>query len=273
MEWERLKTIVEALYKRPKQLSDPSSDFSQEELDALIATPDEAMACHDFMCIFQTSCPAGCYAECAYFIPLAVKYIETNRSDALSVLDCLLGWMDENREQLKRDKLWMAAASCLCQIIGREMLRFELEDVAFNSYSLTYPASGLNWFDTLRRTDGVKPSILGLIVLGKLFREHFSHIDSYPVAAWLVYLGTHTMTSPYHVYLAARLADSDTREAACRLIRAKCREDAVCARFWAPLLDELATRYPSHAAPPRHAPAHLVRQKPKSQPCLRQSED
>ena len=95
MEWERLKTIVEALYKRPKQLSDPSSDFSQEELDALIATPDEAMACHDFMCIFQTSCPAGCYAECAYFIPLAVKYIETNRSDALSVLDCLLGWMDE----------------------------------------------------------------------------------------------------------------------------------------------------------------------------------
>lgn len=216
MEWERLKTIVEALYKRPKQLSDPSSDFSQEELDALIATPDEAMVCYDFMCIFQTFCPAGCYEECAYFIPLAVKYIETNCSDALSVLDCLLGWMDENREQLKRDNLWMAAASCLCQIIGREMLRFELEAVASDSHFWAYPNSGREWFDTLRRSEGARPSALGLIVLGMIFREHFSHIDSYPVAAWLVYLGTHTLTFPYHVYLAARLADTATREAACR---------------------------------------------------------
>ena len=46
MEWERLKVAVEKLYTRPSRLSDPYEDFSKDELNELISTPDNTCS-HD----------------------------------------------------------------------------------------------------------------------------------------------------------------------------------------------------------------------------------
>lgn len=239
MEWERLKVAIGARYARPERLSNPDRDFSQEELEALLATPEDELDEYAFMCLFQAYCTAGEYEECAYFIPLAVRYIEMGREGAEDVLDSLLAWMDDNRAELKRDGFWLLLVECLASIVGRVLERFALERVKYDDYSEAFFPIGYEFLETLADPPRVKPNVIGLQILESCFHEHLMRIEAYPTAAWLVYLGTHREVAVFQSLLSARLADAQTRAIACRLIRDKCREEPACADFWEPLLTEL----------------------------------
>lgn len=241
MEWERLKVVVDKLYTRPGQLSDPYEDFSREELNELISVPDNMIGCYELLCIFQSHCPAGCYEESVYFLPLAVKHIETRQDGASSVLDNLLGWMDENRHALGRDKLWRLCVSCFCRIAGEALSKFHLfrvNDPCARGPSI-YPVD-CDLLDTL--LDPISPTspILTPIVLRKVFRSHFSSIDSYPAAAWLVYLGRPNWRHNSNPYLLERLADSEIRTKARHFILEQSRDDPLSVAFWEPILLKLA---------------------------------
>ena len=72
---EDIKEIVGRKYSRPTKLSDPGSDFSQEELEAIIHKADADLTDTDLICIFQNFLPAGEYRESVYFLPLALHHI------------------------------------------------------------------------------------------------------------------------------------------------------------------------------------------------------
>lgn len=239
MEWERLKAAVDTLYTRPNQLSDPYTDFSQDELDTLISTPDNMIGCDELLCIFQSHCPAGCYEESVYFLPLAIKHIERRLDGDSSVLDNLLGWMDENRHALGRDKLWRLCVSCFCRIVGEALSRFRLFRVndPLACKPSIYPFDD-DLLDTFLAPIAPTSPIFAPIVLRKVFRDCFPSIDSEPAAAWLAYLCTHwrQYSNPY---LLARWADSGIRAKARRFILEQCRDDALSATFWAPILPKL----------------------------------
>lgn len=239
MEWERLKKAVYVQYKRPTRLSDPYEDFSANELNELIATPDNRIRCYELLCIFQSHCPAGCYKESVYFLPRAIKYIETRQDDASSVLDNLLGWMDENRHALGRDRLWRLCVSCFCRIIGEALSTFRLVHID-DSYAYgpsIYPID-CDLLDTFLDPIAPNAPILVPILLRKIFQRYFLSIDSYPVAAWLVYLGTNGLHNS-NPYLLRCLADSRIRRKALRLILEKCQDDPLNVVFWEPIFPQL----------------------------------
>ena len=67
---EDIKSIICRKYSRPTKLSDPGSDFSREELEAIIHKTDVDLTDTDLVCIFQSFLPAGEYRESVYFLPL-----------------------------------------------------------------------------------------------------------------------------------------------------------------------------------------------------------
>ena len=104
-------------YERPKQLSDPYSDFDneedQEELRRILTVKDEDMGFKEFACIFQGVIPAGTYEECAYFVPVFLRFFRNNRDtvaaekcELISALDYMMEWSNCYYCDLKRDGFW-----------------------------------------------------------------------------------------------------------------------------------------------------------------------
>ena len=70
-------------YPRPARLSDPGHDFTPEECAAILAVPDDRLGWPELGEIFQSYLPAGDYAECAYFIPRALRFLDERARDIL----------------------------------------------------------------------------------------------------------------------------------------------------------------------------------------------
>ena len=79
-------------YPRPAKLSDPCHDFSPEECAAILAVPDEKMGVLELRNIFQSYLPAGTYNECAYFIPLALRFLDNRGENASDLAADFLVW-------------------------------------------------------------------------------------------------------------------------------------------------------------------------------------
>ena len=70
---EHIVQTIRRKYSRPAKLSDPCSDFSQEELKAIISKCDADLTETDLICISQSLLPAGNYNESVYFLPIALE--------------------------------------------------------------------------------------------------------------------------------------------------------------------------------------------------------
>ncbi len=93
-------------YPRPVKLSDPCHDFSPEECAAILAVPDEKMGVLELRNIFQSYLPAGTYNECAYFIPLALRFLDNRGENASDLADDFLVWAGEYKTDLEKDGLF-----------------------------------------------------------------------------------------------------------------------------------------------------------------------
>ena len=93
-------------YPRPVKLSDPCHDFTPEECTAILAVPDEKMGVLELRSIFQHYLPAGTYTECAYFIPLALRFLDNRGENANDLADDFLVWAGENKTDLEADGLF-----------------------------------------------------------------------------------------------------------------------------------------------------------------------
>lgn len=92
------------IYPRPKCLSDPFGDFSEEELASIIKKADGYLAEYDFMCIFQPRLPAGTYEENAYFISAFFNYADVN-DVCPDLIENFIRWCSAYRDELRNDGL------------------------------------------------------------------------------------------------------------------------------------------------------------------------
>lgn len=171
-------------YKKPVRLSDPMSDFSQEELAGILSKQDTELDWRDFDCLFQGKLPAGTYEEVRYYIPLACSYIE-NQADACGFLEHFSVWIEDNCERLKEDDLIAPVVSAFHNLFRKATSSFSLEE---NGDHCLYP-SGCNSVESLLEAlFRLSPSIPAFspdTVFSEL-KENLSFVH----AEWIVYIST-----------------------------------------------------------------------------------
>ena len=113
-------------YRKPARLSDPMSDFSQEELNAILSKNDSELGWADYDRIFQGKLPAGTYEEVRYYIPLVCDYIE-NRRDACDFLEHFSVWLADHHERLKEDGLLAPVVSAFHALFRKATSSFSPE--------------------------------------------------------------------------------------------------------------------------------------------------
>ena len=172
---EDLKSIICRKYSRPTRLSDPGSDFSQEELETIIHKTDADLTDTDLICIFQSFLPAGEYRESVYFLPLALKHICDADDDGASTLcDNLLRWIGEQKTNLEQDDLYDRLTAFFESLFAELTSAFTLQD--------DYPE---NCNRTTTIFDTLNSCSLGIGDL--LLRKYVENVENYEQAAWLVF--------------------------------------------------------------------------------------
>ena len=174
---EDIKNIICRKYSRPTKLSDPGSDFSQEELEAIIHKSDVDLTDMDLICIFQSYLPAGEYWESIYFLPLALKHICSSDNDGASTLcENLIKWIAEQKEKLEKDDLYVRLLAFFENLFAELTSVFTLQgDHPMNCNRTT----------TILETLNMCFSFNGLGDM--LMRQYLEKMESYDQAAWLVY--------------------------------------------------------------------------------------
>lgn len=169
-------------YKKPVRLSDPMSDFSQEELAGILSKQDTELDWRDFDCLFQGKLPAGTYEEVRYYIPLACSYIE-NQADACGFLEHFSVWIEDNCERLKEDDLIAPVVSAFYNLFRKATSSFSLEE---NGDHCLYP-SGCNSVESLLEVlFRLSPSIPAFSP-DTLFSELKDPL-SFVHAEWIIYI-------------------------------------------------------------------------------------
>ena len=174
---EDIKNIICRKYSRPTKLSDPGSDFSQEELEAIIHKSDVDLTDMDLICIFQSYLPAGEYWPSIYFLPLALKHICSSDNDGASTLcENLIKWIAEQKEKLEKDDLYVRLLAFFENLFAELTSVFTLQgDHPMNCNRATTVFETLNMCFSFNSLGDL------------LMRKYLEKMESYDQAAWLVY--------------------------------------------------------------------------------------
>ncbi len=174
---EDIKNIIYRKYSRPTKLSDPGSDFSQEELEAIIHKSDADLTDTDLICIFQSCLSAGEYWESIYFLPLALKHICSSDNDGASTLcENLIKWIAEQKEKLEKDDLYVRLLAFFENLFAEMTSAFILQgDYPMNCNRATTIWETMNACSTYNSLGDL------------LMRKYLEKMESYDQAAWLVY--------------------------------------------------------------------------------------
>ena len=208
-------------YPRSGKLSDPGSDFSPEELDALIRKPDAGLTETDLMCIFQGALPAGEYRESVYFLPLALKHI-AEENDEVSLCENLLRWTAGQRDDLQRDGFYDELLNFFESLFAELTSKFVLDG--------DYP-QGCAMAETIIETLNA-PEFDGM---GDLWLEkHLGNAETYEQAAWLVYFLENHLYSIIgnSEYLKQAAGDKSLQRKAYEIILPRALNDEKLLLFW-----------------------------------------
>lgn len=170
-------------FKKPTSLSNPSGDFSSQELIDILNKKDSNLTWQDFDCLFQGGLPAGTYEEVRYYIPLAMSYINKKDDNSGYFLEHFAHWVDLNCNNLKKDDLLVCVHSSLLKCFETLVCEFELVE---NDDHHLYPVHSFLVTEIFQL----------FLFLSKSHNEfdlatcfNFLRIDmNYAKAAWLVYL-------------------------------------------------------------------------------------
>ena len=193
-------------YKKPMRLSDPMSDFSQEELAGILSKQDTELDWRDFDCLFQGKLPAGTYEEVRYYIPLACSYIE-NQADACDFLEHFSVWIEDNCERLKEDDLIAPVVSAFHNLFRKETSSFSLEENGDHGLCPSGCNSVESLLEALFRLSPIIPEFSPDTLFSEL-KEPLSFVH----AEWIVYISTEMgVLSPE--WIRSVLSASDYRKA------------------------------------------------------------
>lgn len=193
-------------YEKPMRLSDPGSDFSQEERNRILSRDDSELDWADFNCLFYGKMPAGTYGETRYYIPPVCSYIETKR-DAHNFFEHFSIWIGDNYERLKEDGLIAPIVSAFHTRFRKETSSFSLE---YNSDHAVYPSACGSVESLLEAMFRLAPdcSEFRPDALFSELKENMSFVH----AEWIVYISTEMMMlSPE--WIRSVVSSSDYRNA------------------------------------------------------------
>lgn len=174
---EDIKKIICRKYSRPTKLSDPGSDFSQEELEALIRKNDSDLTDRDLICIFQSFLPAGDYRESIYFLPLALKHIcDDDNANASTLCENVIKWIDAQKDNLEKDGLYVGLLSLIDGLFSELTSSFSLQD--------NYPQNCNRATTILDALNAISPDYSSGDLL---LRKYIGKAETYNQAAWLVF--------------------------------------------------------------------------------------
>lgn len=194
------------IFKKPTRLSDPMSDFSQEELAGILSKADTELDWRDFDCLFQGRMPAGTYEEVRHYIPLACAYIE-NQADACGFLEHFSVWIEDNFERLKKDDLIAPIVSAFHNLFRKTTSSFLLEENGDHGLYPSGCASLESLLDVLFRLSPTIPAFSPDSLFAEL-KENMSLVH----AEWIAYISTEMgLLSPERIRSA--LSASDYRKA------------------------------------------------------------
>ncbi len=171
-------------YKKPTCLSDPMSDFSQEELNGILLKKDTELDWRDFDCLFQGRMPAGTYEEVCYYLPLACSCIE-NESDACDFFEHFSIWIEDNRERLKADGFIDTIVSSFHSLFRKATSLFSLEETGYHCFCPSCADSVESLLEVLFRLSPTVPEFSPDVLFSEL-KENMSFAH----AEWLVYIST-----------------------------------------------------------------------------------
>ena len=193
-------------YEKPTRLSDPGSDFSQEELNGILLKQDAELGWDDFDRIFQGKMPAGTYEEVRYYIPPVCSYIE-NQRDACNFFEHFSTWIEDNYEWLKKDGLIAPVVGAFQALFRKETSSFSLE---YNGDHAVYPSACGSVESLLEALFRLSP-ICHEFSPDALFSELKENM-SFVHAEWIVYISTEmTLLSPE--WIRSVISSSDYRNA------------------------------------------------------------
>ena len=219
---EDIKNLVYRKYSRPTRLSDPGSDFSQEDLETIIHKTDADLTDTDLICIFQSFLPAGEYRESVYFLPLALKHIcDADDGGASTLCENLLIWIGEQKENLEKDDLYDRLTAFFESLFAELTSAFTLQD--------DYPENcnrATTIFDTLNSCSPGRGDLL--------LRKYMGNVENYEQAAWLVYFLYENLYGFFRnsVFLKEAANDKTLLKIAYDLIVAKALNDEKLLSFW-----------------------------------------
>ena len=219
---EDIKNIIYPKYSRPTKLSDPGSDFSQEELEAIIHKADADLTDTDLICIFQSFLPAGEYWESIYFLPLALKRIcDTDDDGATTLCENLLIWIGQQKENLEKDQLYDRLLAFFENLFAELTSAFRLKD----GYPENCNRAG-TIFDTLNFCSPGSGDLL--------LRKYVENVENYERAAWLVYFLHDYLCCFFNdsAFLQIVAYDKTLLKKAYDLIVAKVMNDDKLLNFW-----------------------------------------
>ena len=171
-------------YSRPTRLSNPFKDFTEDELSRILSVKDLEMGWPELACIFQSYLPAGTYEECAYFIPLALKFIQ-NGNEAPSLIQDFLLWCDHNYAKLEADKLLKPILETFHEHFGKILSSFEFFR---NADGILYPNNASELYSYLETMHACYESPTIMLSCEEWLKEAFILLNSYLQAAWLIAL-------------------------------------------------------------------------------------
>ena len=219
---EDIRNIIARKYSRPKKLSDPGSDFAQEELETIIHKGDVNLRDTDLICIFQSLLPAGTYCESIYFMPLALTHICSADSDSASTLcNTLLWWISDQKDFLEKDKLYDRLLDFFESLFTEQMKMFTV----LNAYP-----ENCNRVTTIFDSLNSYYSCHGDLLL----RKYVDNLENYEQAAWLIFFlkeylyGLHRMST----YLRNIADDKLLLQKAYDIILANAINDEKLLKFW-----------------------------------------
>jgi hypothetical protein len=180
-------------YPRPRKLSDPYWDFTEDHLKEILATNDSDFEGIDYRNLFGPHLPAGTYEEVMYFLPLAFAYFAQpeNESGAYEMLDAVVGFASDYAEYLKTDGLLEAVGNCFQECLQSWITTFTI--IHYDKNGCYKKGWGLQYLDIVTRLELLSETIYEMRryktfaeVAGE-FVSQLSQNESDPIkAAWFL---------------------------------------------------------------------------------------
>jgi len=225
---------------RPKTLSDPYHDFTEDGIREILSTPDDRFEWHHYQSVLGPFLPAGTYDESVYFLPGAFDFILRHDDDALDLITALVWFASEYSDRLADDGLLDAVRHNLLACFQHWTAHFVV--IHFDEEGCRKKGWGLKHFDYVYNIEAVCEGSCDLVRfethrdLAESFFASLADFGDDPIkAAWFLECARSrgdVRFPPRHPSIQNLLANDHLLHGAAKLVLAKLVPDEKSPTYW-----------------------------------------